>query len=98
MRVDFGGWLFAAVMFVAVMGIFLSKSLFRFAGSGLRLAGVLGFDVGFQAVEVRGPEGAVLLDPGIDRAQRLRIELVDAVTSFAMLANQMCAAQQAEMF
>jgi hypothetical protein len=50
----------------------LLASRFWFAG-GLCLPGVLGFDEGFQVVETGGPEGAVLLDPGVDGAKRFGI-------------------------
>jgi len=59
---------------------------------------VLGFDEGFQAGEIAGPEGAILRDPGIDGAEGFGIELVDTVASGAVLANQMRAAEQAQMF
>jgi hypothetical protein len=67
-----------------------------FAG-GLRLPRVLGFDEGFQVGEAGAPEAAVLLDPGIDGAERFGAELVHTVTTFAVLADQMCAAEQAQM-
>ena len=40
---------------------------------------------------------AVLLDPGVDRAKRFGIELVDTVAAFAVLADQMRAAEQAQV-
>ena len=54
---------------------------------------VLGFHKCFQVVQACGPEDAVLLDPRVDGAERFGIELVDAVAPFAMLADQMSAAQ-----
>ena len=69
----------------------------RFAGSGVRFPGVLGFDEGFQVVQACGPETAVLVDPGINRAQRLGIQLVDTVAALALLTDQMRAAQQAQV-
>jgi hypothetical protein len=72
------------------------KSRFRFAG-GLHLPGVFGFDEGFQVIQAGGPEDAVLLDPGVDGAQRFGIEFVDAVAAFAVFANQVSAAQEAQV-
>ena len=63
----------------------------------LRLPRMLGFDKCFQVVQAGCPEDAVLLDPGVDGAERFGIELVNAVTAFAMLADQMRAAQQAQV-
>ena len=86
------------VIFVDI-GVFLSEfNLFRFTRGGLCFPLVLGFNKGFQVIQACGPKHAILLDPGIDRAQRLRIKLIDAVAAFAMLAHQMCPAQQAKMF
>jgi hypothetical protein len=73
------------------------KSRFRFAG-GLRLPGVFGFDESFQIVEAGGPENPVLPDPGIDGTQRFRVEFVNTVATFAMFADQVGAAQQAQVF
>jgi len=58
---------------------------------------MLGFDECLQVVEAGGPEDAVLLNPGIDGAERFGIEVVDAMTSFAVLADQVRAPQKAEM-
>jgi hypothetical protein len=58
---------------------------------------MLGFDECFQVREANGPEMAVLLDPGIDGAERFGVELVDAMTPFAVLADQVGAAQQAQV-
>src|SRR3982074_3505305 len=68
----------------------------RFAG-GLSLPRVFGFHKSFQAGQVCAPEAAVLLDPGIDGTKRFGIQLVNAVTSFTMLANQVRAAKQPKM-
>ena len=69
---------------------------FWFAG-GLRLPGVLGFHEGFQVGQAVHPEGAVLLDPGVDGAERFGIEVIDTVAAFAMFANQVGPAQEAQM-
>ncbi len=61
------------------------------------LAFVLGFDECFQVVEAGSPEDAVLLDPGVDRAERLRIELVNAVTPLAVLTDEVSPAKQAQV-
>src|SRR5271167_2646630 len=84
---------------VLLRGAFASRLLspFRFAGK-LRFARVLGFDVGFQVVQTRRPEHPVLLDPGVNGAERIGIELVNAVTAFAVLPDQVCAAQEAQVF
>lgn len=60
--------------------------------------GVFGLYESFQVAEVHLPETAVLIEPGVDGAKRFGIELVDAVTAFAMLTHEMGAAQQAQMF
>ena len=44
------------------------------------------------------PELAVLIEPGVDGAQRFGIELVDAMAAFAMFMDQVSAAQEAKMF
>jgi hypothetical protein len=59
---------------------------------------VFGFDKCFQAVQVCGPEDAVLLDPGVHSAERLWIELVDPVAAFAMLANKMSTPEKPKVF
>ena len=61
-------------------------------------AGVFGFDEGFQAGQVRAPELAVGIEPGVDGAQRFGIELVDAVAAFPVFVDQVSAAQQAQVF
>ena len=58
---------------------------------------MLRFDECFKAVKASRPENTVLINPGVDRAQRFGIELVDAVSTFAMLADEVSPAQQAEM-
>src|SRR5579863_4572572 len=58
---------------------------------------MFGFDEGFQVVQACSPEDSVLLDPGIDGAQRFRIELVDAMAPFAVLADEVGAAKQAQV-
>src|ERR1700722_20018792 len=84
-----------------VITIFLSlllvSSWFGFA-RGLRLARVLGFDERFQVVEAGLPEDPVLLDPGIDGAQRFGIQLVNTIAAFTMFPDEMRPAQEAQMF
>src|SRR5450631_4021176 len=58
---------------------------------------MFGFDKGFQIVQAGRPEDAVLFDPGINRAERLRIELVNSTAAFAVFADQVGAAQQAQV-
>jgi hypothetical protein len=84
-------------VFLSLRWISASDSfvLARF-GSGFPL--VFGFDESFQVVEVRHPEDAVLLNPRIDGAKWFRIELVNAMTPFPVLANQMRPPQQTQMF
>src|SRR5215467_9814135 len=77
-----------------------SRNSFGFAGGGFRrfsLPCMLGFDERFQVVQAGGPEDSVLLDPGIDGAQRLGIEFIHAVPAFAMLAHQMSTAEEAQV-
>ena len=62
-----------------------------------RLARVLGLDESFQAGEAGAPETAVLLQPRIDGAQRLRIELVDAMAPVSLFPDEMRPAQQAKV-
>jgi hypothetical protein len=57
------------------------------------LSRVLRFYESLQVVEARCPEHAVLLDPGIDRAQGLRIELVYAMPALAVFTDQVGASQ-----
>jgi hypothetical protein len=58
---------------------------------------VLGFHKRFQAVEIGDPEDPVLLDPGIDGAERFGIEFIDAIAAFAMFADEMSAAEKAQV-
>ena len=58
---------------------------------------MLGFHKSFQIGKAGAPEDAVLLDPGIDCAQGIGIELVDAVAAFAVLADQVGAAQETKV-
>ncbi|MGA9509950.1 MAG: hypothetical protein WBV55_15140 [Candidatus Sulfotelmatobacter sp.] len=62
------------------------------------LPGVFGFYKSLQVGEVHLPEVAVLLDPGIDGTKRFGIQLIDAVTTFAMLAHEVCTAEKAQVF
>jgi hypothetical protein len=79
------------------MAIFLSEfGLFGFAG-GLRLPGVFGFDKSFQVIQARGPEDAVLLDPGVDGAEGFGAELINPIAALAMFSDQVGAAQQAQV-
>ena len=77
---------------------FSFQNSFGFAGRGLSFAGVFGFDERFQVVETRCPEHAVLLDPGVDGAQRLWIQLINPVTPLPMFSDQVRAAKQAQVF
>ena len=61
------------------------------------LSRVLRFYESFQVIEARCPEHAVLLDPGIDRTQGLRIQLVNAMPPFAMFLNQVGPSQQSQV-
>jgi hypothetical protein len=68
-----------------------------FLGGGLGFAGVLGFDEGFEVSQAGAPEAAILLDPGVDGAERFGVELVDAVPTFAMFSHEVGVAEQAEV-
>jgi len=70
---------------------------FGFAGVGFQLPGVFGFHEGLQVVQARGPELTVLLDPGVDGAERLRIELIHTMAAFPVLANQVSTPQQTQV-
>jgi hypothetical protein len=59
--------------------------------------GVFGFDEGLQVREVQLPEVPISVDPGIDGAERLGIQLINAVTAFAVFADQMGAAEKAQV-
>jgi hypothetical protein len=61
------------------------------------LFGIFRFDERLEIVEVHGPEAAVLLEPGVDSAQRFRIEVVDAMAAFPVLANEVGAAEQSQV-
>jgi hypothetical protein len=58
---------------------------------------VLGFHKCLQASQVHLPEGAVLIEPGGDGAERSGIELIDAMAAFAVLAHKVRAPQQAQV-
>lgn len=58
---------------------------------------MLGFDERFQAVQALRPKDAVLIDPGVDSTQGFRVELVNAVSTFAMLADKVRSPQQAQV-
>jgi hypothetical protein len=60
--------------------------------------GVLGFDERFQVGQVHFPKSTVLIDPRIDGAERIGIELIDAVTAFAVFSYQVCAAEKTKVF
>ena len=70
---------------------------FGFAGVSFQFPRVFGFHKRFQIVQARGPELAVLLDPGVDGAQRFRIELIYTMAAFPVLANQVSTAQQTQV-
>ena len=87
-----------------VIGVFLSMDgnirrevSFGFAEVSFLLPGVFGLHEGFQVVQARRPELAVLLNPGVDRAQRFRIQLIHTMAAFPVLANQMSTAQQTQV-
>jgi len=62
------------------------------------LFSVFGFYKSFEAGEVCAPEAAVLVEPVVYRAERFRVELVDAVPAFAVFTHQVGAAQKAQVF
>src|ERR1017187_9649226 len=70
---------------------------FCFARS-LRFPCVLGFNEGFQVGQAARPEAAVVLDPGVDSAKWFGVKLVNAVSAFAVLANEVGGAQRAQVF
>jgi hypothetical protein len=75
---------------------------FLFPGPGwcryhLCFFGVFSFDKRFQVCETGGPELPVLLDPGVYGAERFRIEMVNAVAAFSVLAYQMRVTKKTEM-
>src|SRR2546426_6572306 len=61
------------------------------------LFGVLGFDKGLQAGQVRAPEYTILLQPGIHCTQGFWIELVKAMSSLPAFPDQMRPAQQPQV-
>jgi hypothetical protein len=58
---------------------------------------VFRFYESLQVREIEIPESAVLIEPGIDGAERFGIELIDAVTALALLSNQMRATEQSQV-
>jgi len=74
-----------------------SKVSFLFAGGFFRLPFMFGFDIGFQVVQTGGPENAVLLDPRVDGAQWLGIEVINAIPSFPVFTDKMGAAEQTKV-
>jgi hypothetical protein len=66
-------------------------------GRRFRFPSILGLDESFQVAQVRAPEAAVLLDPGVNGAKWLWVELVDAVAAFAVFADQVGSAKKAKM-
>src|SRR5215469_9217237 len=86
----------------ALLAIGSVTQLFRFVRglfvfSSLGLAGMLGFHKFLQLVQARCPENPVLLDPRVDGAEWLRVELVNAIAPFAMLTDEVSAAQETQM-
>ena len=73
------------------------RNSFGLAGCGFGFSFVFNLNKRFKVIQVRRPEDAVLLDPRIHGAQGFWIELVDAISSFAMFTNQVGSAQQAEV-
>lgn len=68
--------------------------------SGLRRRPVLpvfAFHKGFEAGGLGDPEGTVLVEPGIDGGEGLRVEAIEAMASVAILNDEMSAAEDAEM-
>jgi hypothetical protein len=57
----------------------------------------IGLDESFQAGQLVLPEGAVLLQPMSDLAERLRIETIKTMAAIALFANQAGLAQQAKV-
>ena len=43
------------------------------------------------------PEDAVLLDPGIDSTERLGVQFVNTISAFAVFADQVGAAEEAQV-
>ena len=59
--------------------------------------GVFCFNKGLQVGQTHLPEVAVLVEPGIDGAQRLGIKLIDTVAALAVLPHEVGAAQQPQV-
>ena len=59
--------------------------------------GVLGLYKSFQTCQIRLPEHPILIQPAVDCSQGFRIELINAVASFAALLHQMCPPKQTKM-
>jgi len=59
---------------------------------------VFGLDKTFEIGEAHLPEVSILIEPGINGAERFGIEMVDAMPALAVFVNQMSAAQQAQVF
>jgi hypothetical protein len=78
--------------------IFILTISFRFGTAWLGgFFGVFGFNERFQIGEAKFPELAVLVEPSVDGAEWLGIQTIDAMTAFAMFADEMGATQQAEV-
>ena len=73
------------------------SSWFGFAGN-LRFPRMFGFHECFQAGKAGRPEAAVLLEPVVYGTQRFRIQVVNAQPSFAVFADEVGAAEEAQMF
>jgi len=58
---------------------------------------VLGLHKGLQVGEVHLPENPVIVEPGIDDAERLGVQLVQAAPARAAFAHEAGAAQQAQV-
>lgn len=56
-------------------------------------ARIFGFNKVFQIVQTSGPKDTVLVNPGIDSTKRLRIQLVNTMAAFAVLAHKMSATE-----
>jgi hypothetical protein len=81
-----------------VYGFDPSKISFLFARGFIGLALMFSFNKSFQAVQICSPEDSILLDPGVDCAERLRVEVVNAITSFAVFTNQVSPPKQTQVF
>ncbi len=75
-----------------------SEISFLFARGFIGLALLFGFNEGFQTVQTGFPEDSILLNPGVDCAQRLRVELVNAIASFAVFTNKVSSPKQTQVF